>query len=132
MTTEPLQKHASEYLLAAEEALQEARVLQDRNLLKGTVNRAYYAMFYGACAALVAEGVRLPKSHKTLLNLFHHHCVEKGKLLRTLHRDLVRTFQLRQRGDYEIHAELGREKVMEALEKAEAFVAEVTRALGIQ
>lgn len=129
---EPLAKPAKDYFLAAEEALEEARVLWDRNLLKGTVNRAYYAMFYAASAAVAAEGLRLPKSHKTLLSLFYHHFVESGKLPRMFQRDLARTFQLRQQGDYEIHAPMGRERVKEAIEKAEAFVAEVKRVVDLE
>ncbi|MDO8688898.1 MAG: HEPN domain-containing protein [Dehalococcoidia bacterium] len=127
-----MSKPASDYFLAADEALEEARALWDRNLLKGTVNRAYYAMFYAASAAVVAEGIRLPKSHKTLLNLFYHHFVESGRLQRTFHRDLARTFQLRQQGDYEIHAPMGRERVKEAVDKAEGFVSEIRKIVDLE
>lgn len=131
MTTEPSQAYVTEYLQAADESLQEARVLLDRALLKGAVSRAYYAIFYAAQAALISQQVPLPKRHRTVITLFYRHFIEPGKVPRELHRDLVRSFQLRQQSDYEIHAQIGEIDVNETIRKAEAFIASMRRLVGL-
>lgn len=129
MTTEQSRAYVHGYLQAAEESLQEASVLFEKSLLKGAANRAYYAMFYAASAALVAEKVPLPRKHRTVINLFHQQFIRSGRMARALQQNLMEAFQLRQRGDYEIHAHIGEDEVQDALDKAGAFVAEVKRAL---
>lgn len=127
MTMELSPSYANEYLLAAEETQREAEVLANSGLLKGALNRAYYAMFYAASAALVAQHVKLPKSHRALITLFFRHLVEPKKMQRDFHRNLVRAFQLRQQGDYEVHVQVGEDEVRETLDKAVAFIAEVKK-----
>ena len=124
---EQSQAYVSDYLQAAGEALQEANVLYERGLLKGTVSRAYYAMFYAACAALIVEQVNLPRRHATIINLFYRYLVQSDMVERHFHRDLARAFQLRQQSDYEIGVQLGDDKVREVVGGATAFVAEVHR-----
>lgn len=86
-------------------------------------------MFYATLAALIAAGVELPKRHKTAINLFYAYLVEAGKLTREYHRDLMRAYQLRQRGDYELYAHLGEDQVRQMVEKAEAFIEEIKKVL---
>lgn len=130
MTTEQSPSYANEYLLASEETLREAEILVESGLLKGALNRAYYAMFYAACAALVWERVKLPKSHRALITLFYRHLVESKKMKRDFHRDLVRAFQLRQQGDYEVQVQVGENEVRGTLEKPSSFVAEVKKMMA--
>ncbi len=68
MTMEPSQAYSNKYLPAAEETREEARSLLTRSFIKGTVNRAYYAMFYAACAALLSENGSIPKRHRTVMS----------------------------------------------------------------
>ena len=124
------QAYVGDYLLAAEEALEEAYVLSERGLLKGTVSRSYYAMFYAACAALIAQRVHLPRRHTTIINLFYKHLVQSDMVERQFHRDLARAFQLRQQSDYEIGVRLGEDKVREVVGGATTFVAEVRRVVA--
>lgn len=131
MTTEPSQEYAKRQLQLADEALSDAKYLLEDNRLKAAANRAYYAMFYAASAALTSTNVKLPKRHRAVITLFYRHFVEAGKMPREFHRDFVRTFQRRLQSDYEIYAHIGEEEVRETVGKAEAFVAEVKKVMGI-
>lgn len=114
----------------ADEALSDARYLLLDSRLKAAANRAYYAMFYAASAALASANAQPPKTHRTLANLFYRYFVEVGKIGRQYHRDLVRTFQLRQQTDYGLDVQVGEDEVRQAVEKAEVFVAEVKRVVA--
>ena len=48
---------AEEYMLKAQRALSAARLLLDNSEIEGACNRAYYAMFDAAQAALLTSGV---------------------------------------------------------------------------
>ena len=122
MIMEPSREYAREYFHAAEQALQEAAVLFDKLLLNGAVSRAYYAMFYAASAALLAQGVKLPKKHKTVATLFYHHLVETGSIPRASHQSFIQAFKMRQQTDYEVRSHLDAGEVRHLLENAEAFV----------
>ena len=45
------------YIARAESTLSEARILIQASAVRGTCNRAYYAMFYAVHAALFALGI---------------------------------------------------------------------------
>lgn len=102
MTTGPSLEFVARQLQLADEALGDAKYLLQDNRLLAATNRAYYAMFYAASAALAAASVKLPKTHKGVSAMFYRHLVESGKVDRGFHRDFAKTFQLRQRTDYEI------------------------------
>lgn len=131
MMMEPSREYVERQLQLADEALDDAQYLLQDNRLKATTNRAFYAMFHAASAALASAGVKPPKTHKGVVSLFYQHFVEPGKVPRPFHHDYVRTFQLRLQTDYEIHTNIGEEEIRELIGKAEAFVAEVKRLAGI-
>ena len=58
MTTESSQDYVNEQFRLADEALSDARYLLNDNRLKAAANRAYYAMFHAAQAALSHVNVR--------------------------------------------------------------------------
>jgi uncharacterized protein (UPF0332 family) len=129
MTMEPSPEYVRRQLQLADEALDDARYLLQGNRLKATANRAYYAMFYAAMAALLDAKLRTPKSHSGTIALFGKHYVVTGKIDRQFGRDLRNAYNLRQQSDYEMFANIGEEQVREALAKAQVFVAEVKRLL---
>jgi uncharacterized protein (UPF0332 family) len=98
-------------------------------LLKPAINRAYYAIFYGAQAALVAERIALPRRHSTLISLFYRHFVEAGRFPREDHANFATIFQLRQRSDYEIATEVSEEDARETVNKAQTFVSRISSLL---
>ena len=126
MTMGPSPEPAVEYLRAADRALEEARVLLERELIGGAANRAYYAMFYAVHAALSKADVRRPKTHAGAINTFGAQYVQTGKIERDYAKDLQDARELRQKSDYELYG-AGEDDVTEMVRKAEAFVARVRR-----
>jgi len=83
----------------AKETLREAEVLLEAEAWRGAINRAYYAMFYGALAAL-ATGQFGSSKHTGVIALFDREYVRPGTLPRSLSRSLHVAFDLRQTHDY--------------------------------
>jgi uncharacterized protein (UPF0332 family)/predicted nucleotidyltransferase len=114
-------------LLRARQAVQSARTLLFTGDFNGAVNRAYYAMFYAAPAALAHRGVEVTTSkHGTVVGRFGQHLVRTRLVPRSLGTSLNQMLELRQKADYggtgvaTADAERG-------LSQAEAFVTAVER-----
>jgi len=110
----------------AERACTSARALLDLNDPDGACNRAYYAMFDAARAALMVSGAPVPptvgKTHSGLLAAFSLHLIKDGPLPKDLGRLLKRAEETRLVADYRgdsITADDARVMV----EQAESFVA---------
>jgi uncharacterized protein (UPF0332 family) len=95
---------AAEYLRKAERALDEARMLMTGNKTEGACNRAYYAMFDAAHAALFALGRELPdaliKTHHSLIAEFGKSLVLGGHLDAQFGRAFNRAHDIRLLADY--------------------------------
>ena len=122
--TDPL----STYLRKADTALSTARLLLKTGDTDGACNRAYYAMFDMAHAALHAAGVEMPdrpiKSHNGLIGLFGQHLV-RHKHLDAEHGVAFNKVQnFRHVADYE-GGSVSSEDAAWAVERAEAFVAAI-------
>jgi uncharacterized protein (UPF0332 family) len=95
---------AAEYLRKAERALDEAKMLMAASKTEGACNRAYYAMFDAAHAALFAVGRELPdaliKTHHTLIGEFGKSLVLGGHLDAQFGRALNRGHDIRLLADY--------------------------------
>jgi uncharacterized protein (UPF0332 family) len=88
----------------AQDSLQSARREMAAGMLHFAINRAYYALFYAASAALL-ERHREFKKHAGVRAAFHREFV-KPSLLVTEHGELYdRLFKNRQYGDYVALAE---------------------------
>ena len=70
------------YCQKAERTLSAAALLLGSGDTEGACNRAYYAMYYAAQAALLAAGIAEPengyKSHQGLIGAFGKHLVLSG------------------------------------------------------
>ena len=88
----------------AERACSSARALLDLGDVDGACNRAYYAMFDAARAALLASGapVRpdIGKTHSGLINAFSEHLIKNGPVSKELGRLLKRGEEIRLVADY--------------------------------
>ena len=75
---------AEDYIAKAGRALEEARVLLNAGGFEGACNRAYYAMFDAAHAALLVAGVTVPdaspKTHRSLIASFGLNLVKAGMI----------------------------------------------------
>jgi len=83
------------------QAAASARVLLNTGDADGACNRAYYAMFDAARAALLASGAQVGRTHKGLLNAFSDRLVRNGPLPKEMGRLLKHAEAFRYVADYE-------------------------------
>ena len=111
----------------AAQACSSANVLLELGDVDGAVNRAYYAMFDAARAALAVSGTGefpdiVSRTHSQVIGDFGKHLVQSGLVSRDLGRLLNRAFEIRRVADYNgdsVQAGDARELV----DKAKVFVA---------
>jgi uncharacterized protein (UPF0332 family) len=112
----------------AGQALTSARTLMDAKDCDGACNRAYYAMFDAAHAALLAIAPSVIetgiKTHGRLIGVFGERIIQPKLLASEFGRALNKVQHLRQVADYS-GDQVGREDAAWAVEQAEAFVAAV-------
>lgn len=128
MTAESSRNFVEASLLRAEKALRSARLLVEHRELEDAVSRAYYAMFHAARAILFSKGARA-KTHRGTISLFGENIVKKGILSEEFADMLRKAFDLRQKSDYEIYAELNEELVEEVIKNAEKFIEKIKEVL---
>ncbi len=110
----------------AERALKAARLLLQAGDSEGACNRAYYAMFDAARAALLAtghlrEGMNI-KTHAGVISAFGQALVQTGRVDAAFGRAFNRLQDIRVRADY-MSGTPSAEEAEWALTQAEAFVA---------
>lgn len=112
----------------SERALRSARILLEIGDFEGTCNRAYYAMFDAAKAALVAAGShapgRTPKTHSGLMHAFGESIIKARRLPEETGRHFKLAERLRLAADYQ-EAPIAAQDVVDLMKNAEAFVAAV-------
>jgi len=118
----------------AERACRSARALLDLGDSDGATNRAYYAMFDAARAALLSTGMvdlNIGRTHSGLISAFGQHLVKQGKVSKDFGRLLNRAHEIRQIADYNGESvELAEAK--DIVEQAEPFVAVLKAKFGQQ
>lgn len=80
---------ANEFLAGAKLCLKHSR-------LRSAINSAYYAMFHAVQATLTFKGIRPPKTHRGLRELFGREIILTGLLEKEFRRDFSDVFQIRQ------------------------------------
>ena len=119
---------AARYLRKAGRALAAARILLRENETEGACNRAYYAMFAAAHAALWAAGGRedglVVKTHSGLVAAFGEEVVKSGKIAPEQGRALARVLKTRLLADYSADSP-DIDEAKETVALAEAFLAAV-------
>ena len=112
----------------AHEALETARLARDAGYFARSVSNAYYAMLYGARAALSEED-RNAKTHTGTWNLFHETFVESRRFDPDLLSAARGAQKPREGADYDAQA-FSRDEATETVEVAEQFIAAVTELIG--
>jgi uncharacterized protein (UPF0332 family) len=124
--------NAIELLEKANRALRSAKTLQADGDLEGACNRAYYAMFDAARAALLLVNANVPeeiaKTHNGLMRAFSLHLVKTNKLPVELGKALKQVENFRLLADYD-GSVVDADDVGWSLARAEAFIAEVVSLL---
>ncbi|MDR2154417.1 MAG: HEPN domain-containing protein [Burkholderiaceae bacterium] len=110
----------------ADTAYSSARALLRLGDVDGVANRAYYAMFDAARAALLASGASVEldigRTHSGLIGAFGNHLVKNGPVPKEVGRCLNRAHEIRLLADYTGNSvELA--DIKEMLEQAASFVA---------
>ncbi|MDE2514460.1 MAG: HEPN domain-containing protein [Rhodospirillales bacterium] len=115
----------------ARTALASARILLEAGDTDGATNRAYYAMFDAAIAALAWAdpdiGHDPPRTHGGLIARFGRRLVQTGVLSAAYGRAFNRVQELRLTADY-LAAPVTSEKAAWAIGEAENFVAAIALA----
>lgn len=111
-------------LQKAHRALASAKRLLEHGDLDGATNRAYYACFYLAQAALVGVGEE-PKTHAGTHTRFRYHFAAGGIISLEIASILTDTFAARQRLDYDALAVTDPRAASDIVADAERFVAAV-------
>lgn len=104
------------------DTLREAEILLSESALRGTINRAYYAMFYALLALLATKQLGTSK-HSGAISLFDREFVKTGLFPRELSRALHLAFDRRQTHDYGEMVPITWQIAEETLSDAKAFVA---------
>lgn len=117
---------AAELLAKADRACASARALLGLGDVDGACNRAYYAMFAAARAALLASGApvgpHIGKTHSGFIAAFGEHLVKSGAVAKEMGRLLKRAKEMRLVADYRGESiELTDARQM--VDEAERFVA---------
>jgi uncharacterized protein (UPF0332 family) len=105
-------------------ACESARALLDLDDPDGACNRAYYAMFDAARAALMASGVSpdVAKTHSGLIATFGFHLVKTGRVPVELGKAFNRAEEIRLEADYKGDP-IPTDKAREIVERSGTFVA---------
>ncbi len=122
------------YLAKAERSLAGAELEFAHDLYNNTVNRAYYACYQAAVAALIAEGLQPPLenfwSHDHVQAEFPARLVDERKLYpREFRATLKAIFDERLKADYEPEL-ISAASAAAALEHAQRFVRQIFLVLG--
>lgn len=117
----------------ASKAAASAKLLLDSGDVDGACNRAYYAMFDAARAALIwsvaAVEPTVAKTHGGLIAAFSLHLVKSGRLPVELGKALNRAAEIRLVADYS-GEEVTAEKAQWLIENSTVFIETVRQKLG--
>ena len=122
--------NAQELMAKAHRAVASAHKLLQDNDGDGACNRAYYAMFDAARAALIASKSPVPpeiaKTHSGLIAAFSLHLVKSKLFPIELGRSFNKAEDLRRVADYKGDS-ISAEEAQWAVQQAQAFVDEVEK-----
>ena len=105
----------------AVESLEAAKVLMEKGLLRPSVNRSYYAMFYAVLALLTVKRKETSK-HSGAISIFDKEYVKEGVFPKEFSRWIHGAFDLRQRSDYATWHQITQEVAQDTYRDACDFV----------
>jgi uncharacterized protein (UPF0332 family) len=119
--SESKKKAVRERMKQAHETLEESETLFEQDYWRGTINRAYYAMFYAVLALGASKGVVISK-HTHAIAFLDKEFIKKGIFPREISRALHVGFDERQTNDYGEIWDLDRTEAENTLKEAKSFV----------
>jgi len=105
----------------AREALPGAELLLENGSAEATINRAYYAVFSAARAALLTED-ETPGTHAGVIRRFGYHFVLTERVSEEIGGVLTTAASMRGEADYDVFSELEKGEAGQLTEEARRFV----------
>ena len=118
-----------ELLLKAQQSLEAAKLLLRNEYPDYATSRAYYTMFYIASALLEGEKLSFSK-HSAVIAAFGREFAKTQRISPEFHRYLIEAQELRTAGDYGQLNAITIDQATEQIDRAEQFLAIVTRDIG--
>ena len=128
MMTQNIQALVAYRMEQSDEYLAAAQILLDKEMIRPSVNRSYYAMFYAVLALLAVKKMETSK-HSGAISLFDREFVKQGVFKKDLSRWLHDAFDLRQLSDYAAQSSITSNDAQRALDHAGKFVKKVKEIL---
>jgi uncharacterized protein (UPF0332 family) len=129
MITENIKSLVRYRIEQADESLEASKILLEKGLVRQTVNRSYYAMFYAVLALLATRKMETSK-HSGAIALFDKEFIRQGIFAKDFSRWLHKAFDLRQEADYKADYQVTKETAETALANAVLFTNEVKTVLA--
>lgn len=116
-----MKQDVQRHIESAEVFPQESEYLLSGGFFRGTVGRAYYAMFHAATAVLLHKGIER-SSHGGIISAFGQFITKPGLADPKFHGSLVEAFTLRNDCDYLAPFEAEEPQARRTLNRAREFV----------
>ena len=114
------------YITNAYEMIEVAKSNLGNNYYSSACNRAYYAIFYATSALLYSKGKSYGK-HSAVIAAFRQNFIKTGEFAKKWSDVYEYVMSSRHSGDYELSDQPEKEQVMDVVEQAQSFVAEVEK-----
>jgi len=105
----------------AEERLEEAKILFQKEHCNGAVSRAYYSFFETAHAVLITKGMTA-KTHAGLIALFSLHFIKTKKIPLKFVRFFKQAKEAREEADYGLLKKFTKKETEKIIETAKEFI----------
>ena len=109
------------HLEKGRQALADAHLLLENSRVEAALNRAYYAAFNVARAAVLSVGEN-PRTHAGVRTRFDYHFVRSGRIEVSTARILAVSETLRQQADYDALTVFDAQAAADLLSEVEGFV----------
>lgn len=108
----------------SKESLKASQIMLENKMIKDSINRSYYAVFYAVKSVLAMEGTDF-KRHKDVVAYFNKMYVATGKFPKELGRMIAKLQQLREKSDYDDFFIASIEKAEQQVLTAEKVILEI-------
>ena len=108
----------------AYECIKESQLMYENEMLSGSVNRSYYAIFNAARSVLALDGIDRSK-HSGVIAYFQKEYIKTGIFARDLSDIIQDAFHIRQITDYQDYYVVSKDEVKSQLENAKQFCDEM-------
>lgn len=110
------------------ELLKVAELAFDQKFYPDSINRSYYAVFYGAKALLAKKGI-FTKTHSGTIQKFGLECIINGDFNKDIGKFFSKLEKDREKADYDVFHKTTKNKAKKDLDDAKRFVKECEKFL---